>query len=306
MSTLAGAGSAGAADGDGPAASFAGPFGVSAARDGTIYVANAQNHSIRKITPTGTVSTRAGTESAGAADGVVKAQVSLRRPFGVAMSAGNTYVTDGLTLRRIAADGSVTTVLRGGQGGNLSDIDGQADCWGPVGLAVANNGTIYVADAWNRIIYASDTGNHDIRKITPAGVVTTFAGTGIQGRADGAAATASFDSPSALALDGLGNLYVFDSGNFTIRKIGAEGVVTTLAGSGAQGYADGKSTAATFEVIDVIDGIGGIGGIVANRDGTLYESDTYNNTIRWVLPDGTVSTLAGQAGQAGAANGAVS
>lgn len=343
VSTLAGIGTAGAADGDGPAASFNGPFGVAGGRDGAVYAADAFNHSIRRLTPTGSVSALAGTGSAGAADGVVKAPVSFRRPFGVAISAGSTHVTDGSALRRIAADGSVTTVLQGGQGGNLNDIDGQADYGGPVGVAVANDGTIYVADAWNGIIhqvstagvvsvlagnrssdgvpangtgsaasftnlyglvvdaqgtlYVSDTGHHDIRKITPARVVTTFAGTGIQGRADGAAATASFDAPSALALDGLGNPYVFDAGNFTIRKISASGVVTTLAGSGAQGYADGKSAAATFDVI---------GGIAADRDGTLSVSDTYNNTIRKVLPDGTVSTLAGQAGHAGAANGAVS
>lgn len=345
VSTLAGTGSAGAADGDGPTASFNGPFGVAAGRYDTVYVADAFNHSIRRITSTGAVSTLAGTGSVGAANGVVRAPVSFSEPFGIAINAGSIYVTDprGGTLRRIAADGSVTTLLQGGPGGNLSDIDGSADFMRPLGVAVANDGTIYVADGFNGVIhkistagvvsvlagnrssdgvpangtgtaasfttlyglvvdaqgtlYVSDSGNHDIRKITPEGVVTTHAGTGVQGAADGVSASASFDSPSALALDRLGNLYVFDSGNFSIRKISASGVVTTLAGSGAQGYSDGKGTAATFNMIS---------GIVADKDGTLYVSDTFNNTIRKVSPDGMVSTLAGQPGRAGNVNGAVS
>lgn len=342
VSTLAGAGSAGSADGDAGAASLNGPFGVATLTDGTVYVADAFNHSIRRITPTGAVSTLAGTGSAGAADGVVNAAaVSFQQPFGIAIQGGNTYVTDttGGTLRRIAADGSVTTLLRAGPDGNL---DSSGNMWHPLGVAAAADGAVYVADPANHVIrkvaadgavsvlagnpaasggfdgtgavasfdtpyglvvdaqgtlYLSDAATHKIRKITPAGVVTTFAGTGARQSTDGTTATASFDTPCALALDGLGNLYVYDAGSYTIRKISASGVVSTLAGSGAQGYTDGTGAAATFDVI---------GGMAATTDGTLYVADTYNNAIRKVSPDGTVSTLAGQAGQAGTANGALS
>ena len=342
VSTLAGTGNAGSADGDAAAASFNGPFGVAARHDGTVYIADAFNHSIRKLAPDGTVSTLAGTGSAGAADGVVNAAVvSFQQPFGIAIQGGITYVTDrtGGTLRRIAADGSVSTLVWSGPGGNL---DASGNNWYPMGVAVAADGTVYVADPSNRVVrkvgtdgvlsvlagnpvesgaadgtgaaasfelpdslvvdpqgnlYLSDAGTHKIRKITPAGVVSTFAGTGTQQSTDGTTATASFDTPSALALDGLGNLYVYDAGSYMIRRISATGVVTTLAGSGAYGYADGKGAAATFDLVS---------GMAAAADGTLYVADTVNNAIRKVLPDGTVSTLAGQAGQAGTANGALS
>ena len=131
-------------------------------------------------------------------------------------------------------------------------------------------------------VYATDIDNHNIRKITPAGVVTTVAG-GVLGYADGSGTTAKFSSPYSIAIDLEGNLYVADAANHNIRKITPSGVVSTLAGSTA-GFADGTGTAAKFYTPT---------GITADSDGNIYVADFNNQRIRKITPSGTVSTLAG-------------
>ena len=155
------------------------------------------------------------------------------------------------------------------------------------GLAVNNTGNIYVAD----------TGNDTIRMVTPAGVVTTLAGTaGTAGSADGTGTAASFNAPRGLAVNSTGNIYVADTGNDTIRMVTPAGVVTTLAGTaGTAGSADGTGTAATFN--------GPQGLAVDPTSGNIYVADRGNDTIRMVTPAGVVTTLAGTAGTAGSANG---
>lgn len=144
----------------------------------------------------------------------------------------------------------------------------------PYGVAVDAQGNIYVADGGD--------GNR-IRRIAPGGAVTTIAG-GAEGYADGAGAQARFNTPSGLAIDKQGNLYVADTGNHAIRKITPEGAVSTLAGGGAAGMADGIGKAARFN---------GPVGLAVDDDGTVYVADTYNDTIRKIAPDGSVTTLAG-------------
>src|SRR5438093_609526 len=150
---------------------------------------------------------------------------------------------------------------------------------GPYGVATDSSGNVYVAD----------TGNCTIRKITPAGVVTTLAGlAGFTGSADGTGSAARFNGPSSVATDSSDNVYVADTFNHTIRKITPAGVVTTLAGlAGSFGSADGTGSAARFYYP---------GGVATDSSGNVYVADTFHITIRKVTPAGVVTTLAGVAG----------
>ena len=142
----------------------------------------------------------------------------------------------------------------------------------PFGTVVDAHGNVFVADAGNRI-----------RRIGPDGQVSTFAGASA-GFADGLGAAAAFDTPSALAIDRLGNLYVADTGNNAIRKVAPDGSVSTLAGGGEPGYLDGVGRAARFN---------GPVGVAVDREGNVYVADTYNDRIRRIARDGTVTTVAG-------------
>src|SRR4030095_14292092 len=145
-------------------------------------------------------------------------------------------------------------------------------------------------------LYVADTGNHTIRKITPAGVVSTFAGSpGMPGSADGTGRAARFDSPIGVSLDSAGNLYVGDADNATHRKITPAAVVTTFAGkAGETGSADGTGSNARFS---------GPRGVAVSAAGNVYVADAFNNTIRKITPEGVVTTLAGLAGETGSADG---
>jgi sugar lactone lactonase YvrE len=264
VTTLAGAaGQTGGADGKGAAARFNYPEGVALDKAGNLYVADTGNDAIRKITPSGVVTTLAGTAGqSGSADGT-GAAARFTTPIGIGLdSAGNVYVT-ARNLRKITPSGVVTTLAGTLQRGSANGTGSAAQFSGPAGLVVDSAGNIYVADALN----------DEIRKVTPAGVVTTLAGTANQsGSADGTRAAAQFNAPCGIALDGAGNFYVADTNNDTIRRITAAGVVTTLAGTAGQGgSADGKGGAALFN---------GPFGLALDGAGNLYVGDTSNNTVR--------------------------
>jgi NHL repeat len=291
VSTLAGvAGMRGSADGTGVTARFNFPEGIAVDGAGNVYVADRENDTIRKITPSGVVTTLAGAATMqGSTDGTgAAARFSL--PAGIAVDgAGNIYVTEigNLTIRKITPAGVVTTVA--GAAGQFGSADGTgtaARFAQPLSVAVDAAGNLYVAD----------TVNDTIRKITPAGVVTTLAGSASQfGSVDGTGAAARFQAPAGVAADSGGNVYVVDSQNRTIRTVTLAGVVTTVAGTaGMSGSADGTGAAARFNFPQ---------GIAVDGVGNVYVADEVNHNIRKITPDAVVTTLAGAATMRGSADG---
>ena len=299
VATIAGVATvSGSSDGTGPYARFSYPYGVALDLKGNVYVTDAIDNTIRKITPAkttfsgqeeGVVTTFVGQVGVTGSDDCEK-PARLNNPCGVAVdSKGNSYVADSLnnTIRKITPSGVVTTFA--GQTGVQGSADGtgtQARFNQPFGVAVDSKGTVYV----------TDNGNETIRKITPAGVVTTLAGrAGNYGYSDGRGSSASFFAPCGVAVDLKGNVYVSDSYNDSIRKITPAGVVTTLAGDpSTSGSADGTGKKASFATP---------AGVAVDLKGNVYVANTGDETIRKITPAGVVSTLAGQAGVGGSADG---
>lgn len=198
-------------------------------------------------------------------------------PHGVVADAsGNVYVTDYFNnrIRKISAQGIVTTVAGNGNAGFKDGTGTDAQFYSPTGIAIDALGNLYVADQ----------GNHSIRKITSAGVVTTLAGNGSKAFSDGTTSEARFSNPNGVAVDGDNNVYVADATNNRIRKISTNGEVSTIAGSSWSGSKDGTGTDALFNSPQ---------GIALDSDGNIYVADTYNDKIRKVTPEGVVTTIAG-------------
>jgi len=265
-------------DGTGAAATFSFPSCVAVDGSGSVYVAGITD--IRKITPGGVVTTLAGSpdgspNAGGSADGTGSAAQFLG-PQGIAADEnGNVFVSDtqNYTIRRITPLGVVTTLAgTAGRNGYADGLGPAAQFSRPLGLAVDENDNVYVADQTNNVI----------RKITPAGLVSTFAGTfGLlsgAGHVDGPGSTAKFMAPTGVTVDKNGNVYVADSDNFAIREITPSGYVTTLAG-GSQGSADGRGSSAQFNVPY---------GVAIDRNGLLYVADDNNNTIRIGVVEPTI------------------
>ena len=279
-------------DGRGFVAQFNNPSGIAVDAGGTVYVADTDNCTIRKVTPDGYVMTIAGYASVRTGNGGLGGYVDgansvalFKSPSGIAVDKwGNLYITDGnAAIRKVTPDAVVTTLAGGGVSGDADGIGRGAQFNSSQGIAVDGNGNVYVAD----------TGNNKIRKITPDGVVTTLAGSENTGSSDGTGSVAQFNSPTGVAVDGNGNVYVADSGNNRIRKITPDGVVTTLAGP-VTASIDGKGSSARFN---------NPWGIAVDWNGNGYVADTDSNIVRKVTRTGVVTTLAGSAGNAGIANG---
>jgi sugar lactone lactonase YvrE len=363
VSTLAGtAGKEGSADGTGSAARFRSPKGIAIDSGGNLYVVDHGNHTIRKITPTGAVTTFAGTSGKWEDVNGIGPAARFGAPRGITIEAAdNIYVSEewgpiGITIdaadniyvseewgpiRKILPTGAVSTFASMYYG--PPDVDGKRVKFTklPTGITVDAMGNLYVVATNNQTIckidpsgvvttlagtdcnagsedgiglaaqfhqplgitvdaagnlYVADMGNAAIRKITPACVVTTYAGKVRRGGyADGVGAAARFNKPAGIAADLAGNLYVADSGNYVIRKITPDGLVSTLAGTpGKQGSADGRGADALFSRPSHI---------AIDTGGNLYVSDSRSNTIHKITPDGLVSTLAGKAGKKGRDDG---
>lgn len=281
-------GNEGSMDATGTAAQFDHPSGVTVDVAGNLYVTDSYNFTIRKITPAAVVTTIAGAAVIqGSIDGVGKNARFVLPNYITGDTVGNLYVTDATTVRKITPDGVVTT-LAGTPGifGSADGIGAAASFDNPSGITMDTAGNLYVAE----------TNSHIIRKLTPAGVVTTLAGVAKSaGSADGMAGAARFFYPTGITSDAAGNLYVSDSGNSTIRKITPSGVVTTLAGMpGIVGSADGSGAAARF--VRPI-------GIAADALGNLSVVDSGNHTVRKISLAGMVTTLAGMPGFSGSDDG---
>jgi sugar lactone lactonase YvrE len=280
VSTLAGSfNQSGTADGTGSAARFTGPSHIAISAAGDLYVTD--GNAIRKVTQAGVVTTVAGSATAGSADGT-GAAAAFKAPVGIAVdSSGSLRVADtGNGTIRLVSPSGTTTTLAGLPYANAPPALNAAE-----GVATNGTGDVYVAD----------TANHAIVRITPPGPGVVVAGSaGTPGSADGAGSAARFLSPAAVAVADDRTVYVADTGNHTIRRIGPDGTVTTLAGvPGVSGSSDGPLQDARFNAPAGI--------VLAN--GILYVADTGNHTVRAVHAVGGVTTVAGMAGTTGSADG---
>jgi sugar lactone lactonase YvrE len=317
VTTIAGAGHSGIEDGPARSASFSDPFGVAVDRRGAVYVAEGgESNRIRRITTDGKVETIAGSTE-GFADGDAH-RAQFNTPSGIAIDQkGNIIIADTSNnrIRKISADGKVTTLAGGGSSGYKDGLASEAQFDGPIGISIDTQGAVFVADAYN----------DRIRKVSADGMVTTVAGLGSPGFNDGNAAIASFNTPSGVTVDNNGNILVADTGNSTVRKITPQGEVSTInltSRSETQNNSfrlrhpvgivvthdgfifvtdssrviriapDGEADAYAGGAIGFADGIGdqarfsGASGIAIDREGNLFVADSQNYLIRHIEPKG--------------------
>lgn len=313
-------GSSAYVDGSASIAQFSNPLAISIDGAGNLYVADGIGvdasgkpigNTIRKITPSGTVSTLAGQSGVLlAADGIGTAAGFEGVVSILADSSGNVYVADTHSVRKVTVSGQVTTLAGAAQQVGNNDGQGSTARFSSLhGIAMDNSGNLYVSDYYDQSLPGGGGGNKlsyggTIRKINTNGVVSTFAGTaGVRGNADGQAASAQFRMPAAMTSDTQGNLYVMDrngqSGSL-LRKVSVNAVVTTVLGNNlsTSGATDGSAGIAQFSAGFLPAGIS------FDSGGSLYIPDSGNHTIRKLDGTGMVTTVAGAAALSGSVDAA--
>ena len=288
ITTLAGTGERGYNGDGGPAveARLNGPTGIAVDSEGALYIADRDNHRIRRVDGAGTITTVAGTGERGyshSENGSPAVEAQLNYPEDVAVdNAGNLYIADtwNRMVRRVDAGGTITTVAgnggRGFGGGGRPAVRVSLNY--PAGVAVDSSGNLYIAEI----------DQNRVHRVDVLGVLTTVAGTGEKGYSGdgGTAVEARLNGPRGVAVDGSGNLYFADRGNRRIRRVDASGTITTVAGIGESGYSgDGGPAAGAWLHTPE--------GVTVDGAGNLYIADTWNDRIRRVDVSGTITTVAG-------------
>jgi PKD domain/RTX calcium-binding nonapeptide repeat (4 copies)/NHL repeat len=275
ITTLAGTGVAGFSGDTGQAslAQLDAPTGVAVDAAGNVYIADQNNHRIRKVSPAGVITTIAGTGTPGFSGDTGQASAAqLKNPVGVAADgAGNVYIADqgNQRVRKVDPGGVITTFAGTGAPGFSGDT-GQASAAqlnNPVGVAADGAGNVYIADRTN----------HRIRKVDPGGVITTLAGTGVAGFSGdtGQASLAQLNAPWSVAADTAGNVYIADRPEVRVRKVDSAGVITTLAGTGTPGFSGDTGQASLAQLNNPT-------GVAADAAGNVYIADQVNDRVRKV------------------------
>jgi len=281
ISTVAGGGS----NASMPATSHAmAPVGVAFDANGNYYITSVIDGSVFKVDPSGMLTSIAGNGATTVlTDGALASSGRFNSPDGIVVdAAGNIYLSDydGNKVWKIGTDGIVTTFAGTGTAGSLGDGGpaGSAQLNLPEGLGIDVAGNIYVAEI----------GGNRIRKITPGGTISTIAGTGVQGYSgdSGPAISAKLSGPAGVAVDAAGNFYIADQGNHVVRKITTDGIIHTIAGTGANGFSGDGGPATSAMLNDPED-------VVIDGQNNLYITFITTNRVRKVAADGTITTIAG-------------
>jgi uncharacterized protein (TIGR03437 family) len=277
ITTVAGGGSAQPGDGGAATSAYLGNIeGLALDAAGNIYFADWQGNRIRKVSPSGIITTVAGSGNFGySGDGGPAINASLSAPFAVAVDAsGDIYIADYTNnrVRKVSASGIITTAAGNGNAGYSGDGGPatSAQLNGPIGVAVDPSGDVYIADSQN----------YRIRKLSSNGAIATIAGNGGDGYSgDGGLATsAELAGPCGVALDAAGNLYIGDTGNGRVRVVSPSGIITTVAGSTWYGGYSGDGGPATAAQLD------DPWGIAIGTTGLVYVADSGNSAIRLLTP----------------------